>query len=77
MMQYFNDRVGFEKFYAKWERKQLGVEDRVPRCVLRLDLDARARQEQKLRDELAKKIRDEQEEESQLRTSNMVIKMKQ
>lgn len=41
MMKYFNDRIAFEKFFTKWEKKQLGIEERVPDCVKRLDLDAK------------------------------------
>ena len=40
-MKYFNDRIAFEKFFTKWEKKQLGIEERVPDCVKRLDLDAK------------------------------------
>ena len=44
-LRFFNDKPAFEKYYSNWQRKQLGIEQPIPKCVKRLMVDSNARQE--------------------------------
>lgn len=39
-LRYFNDRQAFEKYYTNWQKKQYGIEDKIPTCVKRLMVDS-------------------------------------
>lgn len=58
-----NDKEGFERFYENWRKKELRIEEKVPKCVNRLMLDSQQRIAQKIRDENQKRIKEQVEEE--------------
>jgi hypothetical protein len=35
-----NDKEAFERFYEQWRKKELGIEEKVPKCVNRMMLDS-------------------------------------
>ena len=51
----------------QWRKKELGIEDKVPKCVNRLMLDSQQRIAQKVRDENQKRIKEQLEDEKVVR----------
>ena len=60
----------------KWRKKELGIEEKVPKCVNRLMLDSQQRIAQKIRDENQKRIKDAMDEEKVIRTSRKILSKK-
>ena len=73
-IQMLSNPPKFEKYYQKWQDRNMGKDPKVPACAKRLQKDAMQRLEQKMRNEEKKRWEQKLEEDKIIRQQKNMVK---